>query len=158
VKEPDKSAAFDGADFYDCGDSESLRDESPEEAIEKHLEYFLTPGCDVAAVIRKHSPIKVTAYARCAVDEAWLARRLTSIEDVVAEQFSEDYGDPDGGDDGLTPDVFDAARATLRAWLVEVVGKASVWHCEEVGLREYAADEALALMREHRPEWFEAAE
>ena len=145
--------AFDNAKFYDCRDPETLTYESPEEAVERFLDYWLNPGCDVEAVIReKCTPLTVDAYNPKEISDDQREAWVLGIEAYLEEQFGEEFGDPDGA-----PYLDHAKdhRLALRAWVYEVIAGEHVWACEKVAERTYTADEVVAMMREERPDWFE---
>lgn len=149
-----KPDPFDGADYYDCSDAESLTHESEDEAIEYLLDGWASPDCDMVALIAEHSPITVTAYRRAEISEAeWLARALHAADSVL-EGLDEEYGDPDGHH-ALRKDEESLAAAlapVIRAWCKEHY---QPWQCNPSGTRVYEADEVEAMMRKYNKHWFE---
>jgi acyl carrier protein phosphodiesterase len=143
-------------EFYDCCDSEGLEHESPEEAVEEFLDAFMTPGCDVAAVIRKRAPVRIVAFRKRALAEEWLKRVARRCLDDAGEQFAEEYGDPeDMVSDGLDLAAHSDALQGMVAALRGLFKHARAFQCEEVGRAYLAAPAIEAMMREHRPEWFD---
>ena len=149
---------YDNADFYDCRDSEEYTHESPEEALEELIDIYLSPKCDVEAEIRKLGPIKVSGYTRVTLAETWAVGMSESLAEQVAENFSEEHGDPNGDDDGLSKEVLAKAAQDFEPVVRELIAHATVWFCDDCGERTYSVEEILAMMREHRPGWFESEE
>ena len=146
--------AFDGADYYDCCDSQLLRHDSPSEAIEDMLDMWATPDCDMVALIEEHAPITVTAYHRSEITDAeWTAFALNAAAGIL-DSINEEYGDPDGGHElRETEESLGAAlEPALRAWCKEHY---QPWRCNPSGERVYEAAEVEALMRADNPHWFE---
>jgi hypothetical protein len=144
--------AFENADYYDCRGDERFTHESPEECIEHHLDSLMEPNGDVGALIATTGPIEVAAYVRNGVTDHSVDNWATSLAAHLLELFGEEYGDPDGESD----DIDDAALAiVLKPIIRAALADVTVWHCSKSGSRTYQPDEVAALMREHRPEWFE---
>lgn len=143
---------YDDADWYDCLDRETFTHESPEEAIEERLDLYATPGCDMQALVREHSPLVVNAHARDKVTEQWLQSMAIHLADALIEAWEEDFGDPDGGGTEINQKLL---VARLEPVVREVVSNARVWQCSPCGSHAYLAEEVEAMMREHRPDWFE---
>lgn len=156
-EEASKPDPYDGADYYDCNDAESLTHETESEAIEYLLDSWATPDCDMVALIKEHSPITVTAYRRAEIPEAeWVARALHAAESIL-EGLDDEYGDPDGRH-ALSKDEMSLGAAldpVIRSWCKEHY---QVWQCNPCGKREYSAEEVEAMMREENPGWFEKEE
>ena len=164
----DKFKALDaaGADYWDCDDtSESLTHSDALEAIESYFErcwpaqsVMSAPDFDAEAWLREETGeegLTVYAFLRSKVTDEQVDTWVDDIQSRVAECFSEDYGDPDGGNDGFTTEVFEKHKPAFAAVVRALVDDASVWRCEPCGKVELTEDEAVALMREHRPDWFE---
>lgn len=150
---------FDGieADYWDCSDApESLSYDDPVEALEHHLDCWLTPGCDTEAELRSVGGVNVTAYVRAKVAPEESERITDHLFEVIDEWLGENtiLGNPDGG--RLLPkSVRDKRRAALRAVVDAICADADVWHCEPTRAVELDSDEVIEIMREHRPDWFE---
>ena len=97
---------YDTADYYDARDSENLTHDTPVGAIEEFLDDFMSPGCDVAAIIAEHSPIEVTGYAREAVRQA--------VEQVVRYELLEAERVPSGGRRAVYLYVFQEQASGFR--------------------------------------------
>lgn len=150
---------FPVGDFYDCRGSERLTHESPEDAIEEWIDLWLSPGCDTSAMIREHSPVKLSVFRRMSQDETWIERRARNALACLAEEFSEEYGDPDGYlDDGLgleaQKECLPAVVQAFRAFLAH----GTSWGCEVVATVVLDAAEVEAMMREHNPGWWDTDE
>ena len=146
--------AFDGADYYDCCDAESLQYETPSEAIEDMLDSWASPDCDMVALIREHAPITVTAYWRAEITDAeWTAFALNAAVGIL-ESIDEEYGDPDGSHDHRDKEksLGAALEPALRAWCKDHY---LPWRCNPCGERVYEAEEIEAMMREDNKHWFE---
>ena len=151
-----KTDPFDSAEYYDCQESEVLSIESPEEAIEQQIDGWLSPTCDVEEEIRRLCPITVLAFSRRQVPASFAVSLAGQCFDRIAELFSEEYGDPDGGNDGFDKATTVAICAELLPVVRNALARATVWPCEKVAERSYDAEQVLSLMREHCPEWFES--
>ena len=137
-------------DPYDTADSENLTHDTPVGAIEEFLDDFMSPGCDVAAIIAEHSPIEVTGSAREVVTPGNISGLADSLVADVDTWWTDNFGDPDGdglNDQQLERDIASAIEAAVK--------RATVWRCGSVGTREYSEDDVVAMMREQNPGWFE---
>lgn len=147
---------YDAADFYDASDNaENLHHESEIEAIEDHLDGWVFPGCDMRDIIAKHGACTVVAWARRTIPDREIESHADHLAESFAERLDDEYGDPDG----VYPCLPDARLETLKAALVPVLRAAltpqCIWACEEVGRREFDAEEVEAMMRKENPDWFE---
>lgn len=144
---------FPDGKFYACSDPESLTHTDPLEAIEEYLDADLDPRMTVAEVVKciRARPITVRAYEPSTISDKQIACWADNLLDRLAEDFSEEHSDPDGETgDGLPKD----AGAILLAAVQNIISRAHVWTCEEVGKVTLSPDEIEAVMREHRPDWF----
>jgi len=150
---------FDNADFYDCQDSEDLTCTTPEEALEEYIDGWTEVGDSLEAVIRKYSPIIVVGYRRKTISDGEMRREIRWSVDEFVQRLTNEYGDPDGGpDSSISTEAIEVLIDTIFPTIRETIDEHFlVWACESVGKREYNADEVIALMREHRPDWFEEA-
>lgn len=144
--------AYDTATYYDCCDSEEYSAESPAAALADYYDGWADPTADIAAVLRGRPPLTVTAYVRAAVPARWAQRMAERLAEDVAEDYCEEYGPPDGLEEVQVELLGLALQPALEDWLKEM----PVWSCEKVGQRTYSAEEVERLLREERPEWFEA--
>jgi len=141
---------FDYANFYDIGGHDNLDHETLNECIEDHLDVYAEIGESLAATIKRVCPITVKAFNRMEVDESWIKRLAGLLTERVAEDFSEDYGGPDGETEFTDAEIARQIER-LMPWLRETLSLATVWACEEVGRRTYSAEEVEAIMREWQP-------
>ena len=141
------------ATFYDTLDNDTLDHETLSECIEDHLDFYAEIGESLAATIKRVCPITVKAFNRMEVDEAWITRLAGCLMERVAEDFSEEYGDPNG-ETKFTDAEIARQIEKLMPWLRETLSLATVWGCEEVARRIYSAEEVEAIMREWCPEEF----
>jgi hypothetical protein len=150
---------FDAADYYTCTDPEVLHAESPEEAIQEHLEMWMSPGCDTVATIAGHCPLTVRAFARMKVAPHWIARQAKLMLDTACEQWSEEYGGDDGNyDNEPSPTEIAACLPDAVALLTKLYADSVPYQCEVSAERVYSAAEVEALLRVECPEWFEDEE
>lgn len=145
---------FDSAEFYDACDSEVYTATTPEEAVEAWLDFWMEPGCDVAALIREHAPCEVIAYRREVVSDEWIRSEAEWLFDRVSERFEEDFGNPDADPCHADADL-DACMPAMMAAVRQLVTRGKVWRCERVATRVLNAEQIEAMMREYNPEWFE---
>lgn len=154
---PGSSDAFDNAALYDCRDgAEQLNHESVEEAIEAEVERHCSLDCDVAKVIASMGELTVTAYVREEVTPIWIHDQCDRMVESLAEAFSEDFGDMDGDGEDMSNEACAALASAIEPIVRAALSKVHVWRCRDVGTRTYDDDEVLAMMREHRPDWFES--
>jgi len=125
---------FPEADFYTCHSHEELAAQTPEEAVESYLAFFVETHCDVPALIREISPLEVTAYRRTEIPDAWIQRQAEWLLESAAEAFGEEFGNPDGDAeaDGLDKDAEKAALPLMVRALRAFYAHATVWRTEEV--------------------------
>jgi hypothetical protein len=146
-------------DFYDCNpDTERLTHESPEDALVYWIDSLCTPGCDVSALVREHTPVTVYVHNRGEVSQRWLDSMVQNTLERVGEEFVEEYGDPDGlCDDDLVAEL--EVKAKLREALSEFVATGNVWHCEKVAEVTLDADQVEGILRKHNPNlWVDRAD
>lgn len=142
---------FDGADYYDVGDDiEDLQAESVEEALERWGDAWQEPGADTEQLIRQHAPVVVTAYRRRVVTEQYMKSFAYGLAEHLAEQFDQEFGDPDGHH---LLDITDFCNDVLPL-IRKTVERHSVWQCEKAGERTFEADEVVRMLKQTCPEWF----
>ena len=147
---------YDSATYYECGESETLTHESPEEALEAFVESWQEPGLDTMRLISERAPVTVLAYRRDVVSQTEITQIATYLLEHAAEHFSENWGDPDGDDDGLDAKARDAALEAMRAAVNLFYSFGRGWSCSKVGERTYSGEELEEMMREYNPDWFKA--
>lgn len=129
------------AKFYDCRDSEQLSLGTEEEAVEEWLEFWMTPGVDVVALIAKQAPVTVRGYDPEVIDVDREAKSMAeSLIERAIEYFDENFGNPDG-DTEIAEGAEKVAEEAVRAALVTLYGNMHVWRCEEVSKRVLNATE-----------------
>jgi hypothetical protein len=101
------------------------------------------------AVIRDMGDVCVKAYARRKVSDAWFKRTAADLVERAEELFGEEYGDPDGDSSCDITEAKGAMEAVLRTAFADV----TVWQCRVIGEVRLDADDVLALVRDHAPEW-----
>src|SRR5512137_2872933 len=142
-----------GADYYSTSDQdERLTHEDLDECLEDHFE--TTPG-RVKEVAAKG--VTVYTWARMTLDEISEAeRQADDIVERLSEAILEEYGDPNGSSE----EIFGAEAETefklkIMPALVTLLSTVTPWGCSQVGERTFTAEELLAWVREHNPEWLE---
>ena len=142
------------AEYYSCTDSDTLFHGEEEEAVADWLDGWMSPGCDVLAVIRERAPIEVVAYEREVMPESFAASVAGHLVEQAIETWGENFGpadDPPDVDDAAIKAAAEAVTAALRTLYATM----TVWSCRPVSKRVLSAEEVEAMMREHAPEWFE---
>jgi hypothetical protein len=148
---------FPDGDFYSCSDPETLTCTEPEEALEQYLDGDLDPKMTVAEVVAsiRARPITVTAYKPMEISDKQIETWADRLLETLAEDFSEEHGDPDGGPgDGFPSD----AEKVLREAVTSIIRRSRVWSCAVVGKVTLTPDQIEELMREWCPDWFETTE
>lgn len=150
-----EEAKFDSADFYDCSDSaDELRHTSPEECVGEYMHGLIDDKGEIVDEISKFAPLTVEAYRRDPVSPEWARRKASYLVDQLLEEIAED-------EEGFRPatPITEENRQELIQGLAETIGQVMTvvenFNCSKVASKTYTADELIALMREHSPEWFE---
>ncbi len=142
------------AEYYSCTDSDTLVHGDEAEAVADWLDGWMSPGCDVLAVIRARSPIEVIAYEREVMPDNFASNVAARLVESAIEDWGEDFGPADDA-----PDVDDAAikaaEEAVTAALRALYATMTVWRCAQVSKHLLSAEEVEAMMRAHSPEWFE---
>lgn len=144
----------DGADFYSTNDQdERLTHESLDECLEAYLEW--KPDTIAKAVA---GGVTVYAWARMTIDvDAEAKRHLDCFVLELAEEIADEYGDPDGGwRGGIATKDAETFRAIAQPALVALLETVVPWRCRVVSQRTFTADELLAWVKQHNPEWLES--
>lgn len=150
---------IDDAMFWDCSDPEQLTHDNIEDAVEYYIDGFLSPGCDVEKVLREDlGGLTVNGYTRAEVTDKFLDSQAEHLAEVFWEQIHEDeWGDPNGNHENITPEGRRLLKERLGQVLREVRPYIEPWACEVTTKVVMDEDELVAFCRELRPEWFEAA-
>jgi hypothetical protein len=141
--------------FWDCRDSETLRLESPEEAIEELFDDLYGGDETLLEQIAKACPLEVKGYSREEVSPNDISRLASAGCESFVENVEEEYGDPDGNVSLFKPEDEDSLRTDLQATFGRALLKATVWRCEVVERKTYSAEEVEAILRDSCPDWFE---
>lgn len=149
-----ESEPYDSAVFYDCRASEVLSHETPWDSIAEFLDCFTSPGCDMIEIIRSNSPITVTAYNRARIQDSWIAFRVESLAHLLAEQFGEEFGNPNEDDQAMPADVMERFAKEIAPAVRSAVEKCDVWPCFVCGTRTYTFDDVVNMARREQPDWF----
>lgn len=158
----EKLKAIQGDDYWDCSDdTEQLTHSEPLEAIEYHLDGWLSPNCDTEAVIREKCSDGLTVYAwqRKTVTDADVERVADDCLDAAEEAFGEqlELSDPDGDGSDFNKADRERARPLFEAAVRSLYEGAQVWACERFAKVELTCDELLELCRSEFPHWFEVS-
>ena len=126
--------------FWTCRDSEQLRCETVDEAVEEHLEMVLYD--------RDPSDWPETVTAR-GFKRGVVTYDGETVLERMLEHLDEEYSDPDGDDTKPTEGMKRAADAFVSAVLAEY----TPWACEEC---ETVTVNVKEWVTEHMPEWLTA--
>ncbi len=146
-----KLAALPDGEYYDCRDNERLTHDSHADAVLEVVDFRHDPARTTEAVIRSMGDVCVKAYARRKVSDAWLKRTAADLIEQAEEAFDEEYGDPDGDERCDIATKKGDIEAVLRVAFADV----TVWGCRVIGEVWLDADDVLALVRDHAPEWLD---
>jgi hypothetical protein len=137
------SDPFDGADFYDVREGETLTHATPWDAIDDHLSDNGEPGETLGAVIDRLAPIEVIAFRSVKVsDYQWFRFAEIAAESVVSEW--NDSAEISGGDEDPWTETRTKALADALEPLIRQHAPPP-WCCEESGRREYSAADLRAM-------------
>ena len=161
---PERAALYTvaGEDAEDQLAWHSGKPNSPEAAILDDLRWMLLSELGVERAprdaIREACPLLVQSWVRDAVPASWATRMAENLTSKFVDRFQADWGNPNGGDDGLTPEWrVDAAKA-MEGWVHAQVAHGRVWQLVRGTAREYSADEVEAIVRERAPDLLEEVE
>ncbi len=136
---------YDGAKFYDACASDEYVHEDPAEAIRERVLRERIGGESTAACLARICPIEVHAMAPDPVESKWADHQAEQFLETLVEEFSDDYGDPDG-QVYITTDSGEAVLVALRK-AVELASETwDVWRCTKVSSRVYTAGQAAYLL------------
>lgn len=132
---------FDRADYYDCGDSEALCHETPEEAIADHV---------LTRYDSKVGAVTVTAYARAEFSDDVFRGVALRAADMFSEEFDEAYNPQ--GEQGLPRETVKALADQFLNAMRDAVRGVSIWRCEECGTRDYSPEDVAKIVAEYGSE------
>lgn len=139
---------FDTAKFYDCGDPEELSHESAEEAITSHFEVTWESVEETQEQqAERICPLTVNAFVPKAMDPAWLDSAVDRMLEGFIENFEEEYGGPDGDCPPWDIETGKAYQTALLRMMTKFTKKSVVWQCDQVGEREFSAEECLEIIK-----------
>jgi hypothetical protein len=134
-----KNDGYDGADFYDCRESEELSHTDPDDAIQDYLDDLLEPGLTrEQARARLPGTLTVTALRRRTVSESNKQYFADTALDDTLERLDDEYGGE--AITHATPRMKAAARAFSDA----IAAEYTPWQCERVAEREIDVQQWLA--------------
>ncbi len=148
---------FPVGEFYSCTDEEHLTCQCPEEALEQFLDGYLSPECDVAAVIREIGEVTVKAYQPVVLSEESIGALALQLVERARDQWREKCGDPDGDVD-LEPGPLAETEKQISAILTELFATQTPWSCEQCGEVTLTPEQVDGIMRDECPEWFDDGE
>lgn len=149
----EKKSWDDGADFYSTSDQvEHLTHEDIDECLEARFENTLGSTEFVAA-----KGVTIYAWARMTLDvDAEARRRLDSFVLELSESIYFEYGNADVEcNECITTEAAETFKAAVLPEVVKLLETVKPWRCSQVGERTFSADELLAWVRKHNPEWLE---
>jgi len=143
---------FDQGDTFNASEdvevATSHMHDCPADAIYTQLDHADTMSLDVA--IAKFAPLTVYAFELVKVD---VEREVVSAADWFAEQAVEHFEDEYEYIDGWFTDEQQKALAEkLKPIIREFYSLPDVHHYEQIGKREYSAEQIEALLRAEMPE------
>lgn len=134
--------------YWDCDDSrENLVHDDLRDAVEHYVDGYLSPGCDVAAVVRANFPDGLTVYGweRKEVSLSWLHHTADDLAEQFGFAFDEEFG---GGDDRLIDKKIEAEIAAGIGQVLDAVReRLTPWQCEQVAETTLTVDEVLEVLR-----------
>lgn len=134
--------------YWDCDEQrESLVHDDLWDAVEYYVDGYLSPGCDVAAVVRENWPDGLTVYAweRKEVTPTWLHVTADNLAERFSREFDEEFG---GGDDPAIDEKLEAEIAAGIGTVLDTVRERLVpWQCERVAETTLTVDEVLEVLR-----------
>jgi len=147
-----RDVTFQQATYFTCDDDcEQLSCDTVEDAIEEHLDGWQCCGADTVALIRERGPVEVFGHSQKIIDEFDMNSWTLRLGEQLGEWVDDEFGDPEG-DHNLDTEEFERELLPL---VRKCIAKHTVWQCESAGSRIYTVDEVMAMMKQHRPEWFE---
>ena len=151
AEDPDAGDMFDACELYGFEEDERTHHETPEDAVLYWAIGWI--GIDVdseaRAVIADMAPCRVIGFRREAVTDEWIARQAACTLYGLAEQWDDDFEDPDDFENT----TFDEWLPQMIALVRQMVTPLQAWRCKPIAMREYDADAVLAIVKRHRPEW-----
>lgn len=146
-----KLDALPAADYYDCRERDVKDCETPVDAVIELIDARHEAQVSTEAQVAAFGDVEIVAYSHNEIKDAWFRRLTDSIVEVASESFDEEYGDT-SGDFDVTPKV-KRKRAEIDAAMRRVFADIKPWIVHEVGRVTLTADDVLALVRDHAPEW-----
>ena len=139
---------FDACTYFDCRGDETLKYETPEEAIRDLLDVVCDPAQPIEAAIAAVAPLTVTGYMQMEVSEAERDRLARQLMERLCEDYDEQYGSTDDPDIGKPEaDQLLAVYHLCGVAVDELCRLWPVWRCNPAAKRVYTAEEITALMR-----------
>lgn len=149
------------AEYWDCCESERLTHTTLEDALGYVIDGWLDPrqnAEEVEQTIRRHAPYEVDCYVRNQWTDAAIGHYANYMFDALCEHFDEDedFGDPDEYVHSKF-DIDQKASIMLAAgaFVAEFAKHTNPWGCSFVGRVVIDADEAVRMMRDANPTWFD---
>lgn len=145
---------YDTADVYDASDSEEYSHTTPEDAIADVVRSHYDDGDEsIEEVIGNLCPLTVAGLERDTINPTWTRRVAERLTSNVADEWCDEYGNPDGMDGSDLVTIEHDIKAALDAFVRDT----PVWACSACGKRTYSFEEVIAMMKEYAPEWFDDA-
>ncbi len=147
---------FEGADIWGQDGDEEFSDQTGVECALRVLEQeTFVPQTGAVAEWLKGNPtfITVKAHRRDQISPSQTERWAEWITEGLREHFSEEHGNPNDGDDGLSDDEIKELGARSLELATWYVSKATVFTCETLRSFTLDSEDILELVQECRPHW-----
>jgi hypothetical protein len=150
----DKFVGID-AEFWDCGDPDTLTHTDPISAIEACVESHIDRASPVEDQIREMGAIPVEAYRKRKHDPSDITDAVDRALDAAVEALDdEEHGHPEGDQPMFKLDILAKHRPAFEAAVLALLAEAKLWQCEVAHTVELTPDETIEILRVERPEWF----
>lgn len=148
---------FKGADVWGPDGYERFHWDHPLKLLEDYMEHdsLLKHSRDPVGFLRENPTWwTFTAYRRQGpIGESERASWAETMAEKLRENFAEEYGDYDDGDDGLTDTHVAELKSKTRAIVDWYLARAKVFPCEQLRSFRLDSDDILELVEQLRPEW-----
>lgn len=147
---------FEGADYWAPQGAERFGSKTAVEVINEYLENepLLHASKDIPSFLKENPTWwTFTAYKRQVVDPRYHESWAESMAEQLRENFAEEHGDYDDGDDGLSDEDFIELKRRTRETVDWYLTKAKVFPCEHLRNFTLDADDILEVVQQMRPQW-----
>lgn len=143
---------FETAQFYTCEDyAERLYHTEPYTAVQERLEKMgegeqedgEAEASWLRRIIAREAPITVYAYVPVTVANGSFDNAIDCMMDNIECEWLEEYGDPDGEQDG--PRLTSHDRTVIEGVLNRAWRRETPWACDRIAEKVYSVADLLAL-------------